>query len=429
MLKKIFIFFIFVLFIFWININFTFANEKNKQSILFLLEDYLNNTVSSEKKYEILANEKFKLALWEKISHFKFNQFNYSTFLRNTEINKITFSDDVINISYNKYAWIVSWLNDNLKEFIRNEIIKEIIKKHPDIVKNELQRFIINVDNQWELIIEENTYYKWNIKKDIISTDIDMYFNKNKEDLILISDNIQKNIYYNYLINDSLIAIMDLNINDYKNTLIFRNIDDVKKLLVVNSYRYRDKYSWDAYYRQYNINQIYKSFNYIIWISPWEEISFNDLYMKDDSWDKFMEWKALIKGEEETIYWWWVCGWATWIYQWSLSNWNLQLNAINHSAWFAHWYEANIDWTFIKKPWLDSTYYWNWLDLKIKNISEYPVFIWANIDKNKSERNFTLSFKWDYEKLDITFLKQEKNCFYWLRWDETIKSCYTRWYE
>jgi vancomycin resistance protein YoaR len=158
-------------------------------------------------------------------------------------------------------------------------------------------------------------------------------------------------------------------------------------------------------------------------LHPWDEISFHSLFGKNDDGKKFKNWKALVWGKEVDVYGWWVCGAATWLFQWSLFNKDLELKTRWHSSWHDFLYLANINWEKIKVPGLDSTYYDKGLDLKIKNKGNFPIVL-INRTKNNVEENFTITLKDNQRISELKFLNQNWKCYTWKRWNETIKNCY-----
>lgn len=402
-----------------------------KKDIYWILNTEIQKQIP-EKKLQILDKIKETNFIEQKLSGMYLNSYTYST-IKSKIYNNYSIIIDSNNINYlyfdyNKYRILEPNLLYSQKEELREYIIKQMLDKNILNINNEIKWYDINIDKNWNV-----TYAKL---KDIVGKDnnldlyIDNIFSDKLSQLEKVSNNSNVNIYYNYLkdnnFKDNINLVIDL--NNFKNSIIFRNTDDLYNLLKVSSYRYREWYKNDREYRQFNIKTIYDTIewnNYVLY--PWKQLSFNDIYVKNDNWKKYKSWAAIIDWKEEkNIYGGGVCGAATGMYQWTLFNSNIIPSSRNHSFWY-NWYNANINGTYITTPWLDSTYFSNSVDLKLKNNWKYPIIL-VNKVIEKVEYNFSLSFKFENNHIikNLEFVNEKWKCYTWnIDWYKKT-SCYTR---
>lgn len=373
----------------------------------------------------IIDNLNFINGLNNKFDKQAFKDFWEKNYLNNKNIFiKITGNDILVN--YNKIITLQEEKRKELRKEIKREILKEVFKIRPDLLDRELRNYYLDVNIKGDLLISDKTW-KRNTNRnfeDILDKIVSPYNEYNS--LLKISDDIYINAYINYLLNKWESNKIQFSLKDIENSRLFSSVDEVKDMLIINSYRIRDWFKWDPAYRKFNINQIYNTFNSLLVLAPNKTMSYNEIYKRNDNGNKFKYWEAIVGQKTKAVYGWWTCGGSTWIYQGALWNANLTLKTKNHSWWYTNLYKANIDWKLITTPWLDSTYYTDSLDLKITNNWKFPVVIIAQTTGN-IEKNFTLSFKEDYKKAEIKFIKKTKNnCYYWKRWNENITSCYKK---
>ena len=356
----------------------TYINDIKENDIINLIESKIN------------INEKvFKRTLFKDWISIKYNIFS-----KNNE--QFNFTD----IQYNKF------------------VIGLVMKKEKYDFTKHINQFNYSLNNGKLLITKKtNIIDNW-------------YYEQLKNKLKIKTSKIN----YKEVLNDILqekeikwIKLKEIKF-DYKK-LEWTYIPFLDKEMILISNRIRNTFYKDKDYRRYNIKQIYNSVkNNVFIFNPWTEFSFETIYNKNDNWKKYKVWYAIIWWKEKPIYWWGVCWAATGIYQWTLQNSWLEIKSRNHSIWYWNLYSSKINWKNIYTPWLDSTYFWGVVDLKIKNISNYPIWMINKINKTKNqEENYTVSFK--QNKLinkKILFLKRKWNCYYWKIWDKSIYSCYRK---
>ena len=144
----------------------------------------------------------------------------------------------------------------------------------------------------------------------------------------------------------------------------------------------------------------------------------------------YKRWTVIASDVEVNDYGGWLCGGATALYQWVVSNQWLSLSMRNHSKRFKWLYTAMIDGVSQSTPWLDATIYAWSIDFKITNIRPYPIIIVMNYDG---------SFKWRESVFTIARSEDVWSLEYvWKRWYRTTMSvpwtgsilvnwqCYTR---
>lgn len=422
----------FIYYLFFINNNIIniYADKNTDDIFIRKIEK-----IPEQKRKEILEKEKVKNYLDRSISRTKVDRYLINNkYLDNTKPIIYIDEEQNITIKYNKYSHFNTYIQNQNRNYLREVLVEMLVKKYPEILDWELEKFILDIDNEGKLLITTKSKFN-NTNKNInldeyiseITTPTSTYNN-----LKSISTSHIVNTYYNILYDNiwekrnNLISSFKFNLKEIKNSIIFKNEQDVKNLLDVNSYRIRDKFKWDYWYRKFNINLIYNTFKDNIKIlNPWKTVSYNDIFnLWDKKGEKYKYWTAIVWNKEEKVYGWGVCGWTTWFLQGALWNANLDLKFRNHSWWYWYLYNANIDWKYITTPWLDATYYGWVVDMKITNIWKYPVFLINKVNKAEIEKNFTLWFKWDIKKADLRFIKKSWKCYYWKRDDKTITSCY-----
>ena len=410
--------------------------------------DILNNIIQElpiEKKTELLENNKVKLFIKDQINDVFLNSFVYKnikikakndiTLLKENTTNKewIISEDFSINMEINKYNLLDPVMLLEEKEKLRKVIVRELFEQGIVKIEDDLSQFNVEIFPAWNIEITKNWYVSK--KNNYIDDYINFIFKEILSELKVI-DNArpEENMYYNYLYDNKIIynITKPIKFDIFKNSLIIRNVDDYNALFKVTSFRFRWWYKWDKPYRQYNIKKLYDTVKWnTLVLYPEQTLSFNNLYVMWDTaqWTKYKNGTAIINGKEkEWIYWGWVCWAATWFYQWALYNKNIESKTRNHSLWYNS-YVANINGKQIWTPWLDSTYFWESVDLKMKNVGKYPIIminrIWEPLNV---EENFTLSMRYEEDdKIDsIKFIKRVGNCFTWKIGDNYKKSCYKK---
>lgn len=407
------------------NINTTFAINQSE------IHGVINNTLwklNPEKK-EIILNKLSTSKLLEKeLGGMYLNSYVYSNIKKHLfneyGINK---NENLLYFSYNRYSLLDSNLLNNKKDELRYFLIKELVENNIIDLSWDIQLYNINyTESNYSVFRNEQISFK----DDLLDMYIDNLFNKEIDKLIKISPNSNVNMYYNYLLDNKIEwqIMSKIDLNNFKNSLIIRNENDFKKLFKLTSYRIRDTYSNDKQYRQFNIKTLYDTIpNNTFLLNPNQTFSFNKIYKTNDNGTKYKEGAAIIEQKEVTwIYGGGVCGAATGIYQGTLFNKWLEVAARNHSFW--GWiYNANINWTYINIPWLDSTYFTDATDLKIKNITKYPIIL-INKVVDKKEYNFTLSMNYqsDDQIKILKFESKKDKCYTWTIWEKTKTSCYVQ---
>ena len=335
----------------------------------------------------------------------------------NEKVFKKTLFQDWMSIKYN----IFSKNNEqfNLTDIQYNKLIIELVmKKEKYDFTNHINQFNYSLNDEKLLITKKtNIIDNW-------------YYEQLKKKLKIKTSKINyKEILRDILQEKEIKGIKVKKIKfDYKK-LEGTYIPFLDKEMILISNRVRNTFYKDEDYRKYNIKQVYNSVkNNIFIFNPWTEFSFDTIYNKNDNWKKYKVWYAIIGWKEKPIYWGGVCWAATGIYQWALQNSWLKIKSRNHSIWYWNLYNSKINWKNIYTPWLDATYFWWVVDLKIKNISNYPIWMINKINKTKQqEENYTISFKQNnLINKKILFLKKKWNCYYWKIWDKSIYSCYTK---
>ncbi len=222
---------------------------------------------------------------------------------------------------------------------------------------------------------------------------------------------------------------------------LFKSYEDIRSLWY-NVVSHRRRITTDKDYRRYNIAKSFSLLWHVRVLNPWDTLSF----LEDSQFDPnnevhYQEGKVIFLDEEVDDYGWWLCWWSTALYQWVVTNKWLDVVSRNHTKWYSYLYTAVINWEEITIPWLDSTIYYPYLDLKIKNVASYPIILVSNFSWNSGEYEevFTLwkvSDRWNVtfvESYDKSYTitnkewkerKTDWECYDWIvNWEEMTR-CY-----
>jgi len=144
----------------------------------------------------------------------------------------------------------------------------------------------------------------------------------------------------------------DINI-DTKNLwkiYLFRSKKDLDRLWykITSS---RERKNIDTKYRRQNISDAFKNIWNVRILNSKENFSYNK-EIKLNSYNYKM-WQAILAGWKIWyVKWWWLCWGSTAIYQWMITNWDIEFTSKkNHSKWWGSLYNAYIDWEHLAIPW------------------------------------------------------------------------------
>jgi len=378
-------------------------------------------SIPLEYRLKIIENKYIKKELINLNKDFIKKELNNYLYSYKTK-HELFYSEDSnkIYINFDKY-------NDNIKDKNKyedkiNKIIINAILKKKDFNYN-------NIIKSYNYVLNENKL-QISLKKDKNKVKEDYYDKLIKEiENIPIEKYKINELFFDYLSENSIETkdskVIEINFDKLEKSII----PNLEKEMELISFRTRKEFVNDSYYRRYNIKKVYDTIedNLFIFDNKNLEFSFNDVYNKDDDWySKYKNWYAIVDDKEKKTYGGWVCWAATWFFQWSLLNSWLEIKSINHSIWYSHLYPANINWKQITTPWLDSTYFAPFADLKIKNITNYPIWM-INKVENNIEQNYTISFKINkLKEKSLNFENKSGNCYTWKIDKKFIKSCYKK---
>ena len=398
--------------------------ELSKVSIIPLDKDFIGNNLNNI-IYNNIANLDYNkvrsriINEWTNLltSDFYINKDNNNIILHSESkpnTNAYNYSSNSSN--YNNIDKEYSELDTSLTSQKLDSLLTNVIINTPDFDYSYLIRqFDYNLDNSWELTISTRVDSVFNDYFNELVNSINSYPELNPKQVLY------KNITWeNRAFDNNLI----LDISRLEKTYIPWIINNMELI----SYRIRSRYKYDPYYRRHNISQVYNSVNNNLYIfNKWDTFNFDEIYRSNDYWKKYLEWLAIFEWWiERNVYGGGVCWASTWIYQWSFLNSWLKIKTRAHSKWYSHLYSANINWTYITTPGLDSTYFWKNLNMIITNISDYPIWM-LNTIKSWTEYNFTVSFWFNnvYSK-NLEYSYRNKKCYNWKIWDEVRTSCYRK---
>jgi hypothetical protein len=292
---------------------------------------------------------------------------------------------------------------------MRREIMKSIASSwyKKFVSKPYGERSWISVDSWWNLFVESI------VLTDDLDKHIEKWWQENKK-----SD--AQTISY------SLSAKAK---ETFSFLYLFKSKEDLSALgyeLTTN----RERINNDEEYRRFNIKTAMDTIGPVKILMPWETLSFlTDSKFDNDVKKKYKRWKVISSDEEVDGYGWGLCGGATALYQWVVTNKWLETKMRNHSKWFRSLYTATIDGVRQAVPWIDATIYSPSLDLKITNKKPYPIIIVMNFDGTYKwiESVFTLAKnedKWTLEYVWKRIYKATMNVKWW--WTTTVNwQCHT----
>lgn len=201
---------------------------------------------------------------------------------------------------------------------------------------------------------------------------------------------------------------------------LFKNKDDLSALwyeLTTN----RERINNDEEYRRFNIKTAMDTIGPVKILMPWETLSFlTDSKFDNDEKKNYKRGKIISSDEEVDGYWWWLCGAATALYQWTVTNKWLAIKMRNHSKRYKSLYTATIDGQRQAIPWIDATIYSPSLDLTITNAQSYPIIIGMNFDWKYKWREsvFTLAKPEDKGSLEYVWKRYYKTTLF-VKWAPT----------
>ncbi len=138
----------------------------------------------------------------------------------------------------------------------------------------------------------------------------------------------------------------------------------------------------DEAYRRHNIKTAFAKLGNIRVVNMSWTLSFLwNIDLNNPKVRSYARWHWIFEDKVIPMYAGGVCGASTALYQWILTNKALEVvERKGHSKRYQHLYTSTINWVIVKTPGIDSAVYDDLLDLRIKNIWDYPVIIVMNYD-------------------------------------------------
>ncbi len=280
-------------------------------------------------------------------------------------------------------------IKKNLKSYVKSQLVQEafswFVSKPYSWSSNDVNITTWNYSFTWDLIVESLPIKS----NDPLDQHIDNF---------LASYNDTE-----YQIHKKPFILSSTDYGSWTWIHLFKNAQDLTDMwYTIVSHRVRENY--DKSYRRHNISTALKEFWSVRVVNPWEVLSFIDEINYDpQEQELYKNWFTVVLDEDQTEYWWGLCGASTALYQWLLTN-----KAILPAEWRAHtqryWnlYDAQVNGETITMPWLDSTIYDGHIDYKIENTANYPIIVVSNYDGSFwwIEEVFSLAKTedwWDFE--------------------------------
>lgn len=189
-----------------------------------------------------------------------------------------------------------------------------------------------------------------------------------------------------------------------KDIQLYKTKEDLDRLWYrVVSHRHRKNY--DPEYRRFNISTALQKYWATRIIVPWEEIAYLEAIEYDaKEQQNYKSWITVVLDEDQDEYGWGLCWWSTAIYQWVLTNKALELTEWrNHSKRFTNLYKAKINGEETGSAGLDSTVYDGYIDLKIKNIRDYPIILVTAYDWSYGGEEIVLTLWLEQDQWSYTY--------------------------
>lgn len=189
---------------------------------------------------------------------------------------------------------------------------------------------------------------------------------------------------------------------------LFKDDADLQALRYeVLSYRYRINH--DKEYRRYNISTAFANMGNIFILNPSQEYDVMDSLHYNprvkDGKKEYKWWYAIFGNSERLVYAGGLCGVATAITQWILTNTALEiLEKKAHSMRYRDLYTAVVNWEIVDKPGLDATVYSDQINVRFKNISDYPVVLVMNYDGSVDGMEQVFSLWYEEHRGDFSFV-------------------------
>jgi hypothetical protein len=266
----------------------------------------------------------------------------------------------------------------------------------------------IYVDINWQYIVDQIN------QKD----DLDLYLSR------------RWRMHKSWTIKNTSFYLSPKDIATFWSLYLFKNKEDLDVLwysLVSN----RERINTDVAYRRFNIKTAFEQIWPVRVLMPGESLSF----LKDSNFDMehkkiYKRGKVIASDIEVDDYGGGLCGAATAIYQWSVTNSWLAIQMRNHSKRYKNLYTATIDGQLHALPGIDATIYSPSLDLIITNNRPYPIIFSMNYDGTLKwwESVFTLWKASDRGSLEYVG-RRNFNTILHVQWGEpkpVVWQCHTR---
>jgi len=229
-------------------------------------------------------------------------------------------------------------------------------------------------------------------------------------------------------------ASISINNEEYVNLwsiYLFKHEQDIRDLWY-ELVSWKTRVNEDRDYRRHNINAAFHNIGTLRLVMPWQIFSLaREFHYNSRRWRGYPYVDGLVTVGDGAVmmYGGGLCGVATALFQWILTNLGLPLIEYKaHSIYYRNLYEAEINGSMITQPWLDATIFSPSIDLKFKNIREYPIILGFAFDglSGSNEQVFTLSKvedKWSFEYI-WSFMRGTYSCFTWKINGKNMTNCY-----
>lgn len=185
---------------------------------------------------------------------------------------------------------------------------------------------------------------------------------------------------------------------------LFKTTEDLEALWY-ELVSHRTRINKDEGYRRTNIATSFDQIGHVRVLNPGDELSF----LEDSNFDPYNKQLyqngfVIFLDEEKEDYGGGLCGWSTAIYQWIVTNaWLSRPKLRNHSKWYHHLYDAQIDGQAIATPGIDSTIYSSSLDLRLRNETDHPMVLVLNYEWGYDEQEEVFTIWYSTDRGSLTY--------------------------
>ncbi len=218
---------------------------------------------------------------------------------------------------------------------------------------------------------------------------------------------------------------------DLWSVYLFKHEQDIRDLWY-ELISWKTRVNEDVEYRRHNINAAFHNIGTVRLVMPGQTFSLaREFHYNPRRWRgyPYVDGLVTVGNGAVMMYGGGLCGVATALFQGILTNlWLPLVEYKAHSIYYRNLYEAEINGIEVKDPGLDATIFSPRIDLKFKNIREYPIILGFAFDGEigSNEQVFSLSKAQDRGSFHFvrSFMRGTHSCFTWEVNGKSMTNCY-----